>query len=151
WAPKNCSLPAACAAAGLVSINRRNSFERTRTGRQKLGLHEIQRLPSLASPPPGTIMWTWGVARGRRSRATVAGGAKAGDKGFRASTRFAGGLAKTVGAIARWDYRCRFYRCRRNHEGRSGRYRPRHGCQRFGWWGFLALRLGTVTTISGSF
>ena len=30
-------LPAACAAASLVSINRRNSFERTRTGRQKLG------------------------------------------------------------------------------------------------------------------
>src|ERR1700738_2379424 len=40
----------------FVSINRRNSFESTRTGGQKLGLDGTQRLPSLASPPPGTIM-----------------------------------------------------------------------------------------------
>jgi hypothetical protein len=32
-----------------VSINRWNSLESTRTGSRKLGLHEIQRLPSLAS------------------------------------------------------------------------------------------------------
>ena len=37
WAPKNCSLPAACAAASLVSINRRNSFVEHANGEAKVG------------------------------------------------------------------------------------------------------------------
>jgi hypothetical protein len=43
-----------------VSIKRWNNLERTRTGSRKLGLQEIQRLRSLATPPPGTIMWMCG-------------------------------------------------------------------------------------------
>jgi hypothetical protein len=42
YVPKNCS----CAAASLVSINRRNSLESTRAGSRKLGLHESRGLPS---------------------------------------------------------------------------------------------------------
>jgi hypothetical protein len=38
--------PARCAARSFSSIKRRNSFDRTRTGNRKLGLHEIQRPPS---------------------------------------------------------------------------------------------------------
>ena len=45
---------------------------------------------------------------------------------------------------ARCDNRCRFYRCRRDHEGRGGRDGPRYRCQRLGgghYWRCSWLRL----------
>ena len=49
-----------CRAASPSRKRRRNRRERTRTGRKKPLLQAIQRDPSGDSPPPGTMMWTWG-------------------------------------------------------------------------------------------
>src|SRR5215831_17129484 len=46
------ALPASCV--------RRNSRERTRTGRKKPGRQATQRVPSSEGPPPGTTQWTCG-------------------------------------------------------------------------------------------
>jgi hypothetical protein len=48
------------AASSLSSTSLRKSFESTRTGRKKPGLHATHLDPSSAIPPPGTIMWTCG-------------------------------------------------------------------------------------------
>ena len=45
---------------GASRNSRRNSRERTRTGRKKPGRQAIQRAPSGDGPPPGTTQWICG-------------------------------------------------------------------------------------------
>jgi hypothetical protein len=53
-------LPASNNASRRVRNSRRNNAPSTRTGSRKAGRDEIQRVPSSAMPPPGTIMCTCG-------------------------------------------------------------------------------------------
>jgi hypothetical protein len=53
-------LPASNNASRRVRNSRRNNAPSTRTGSRKAGRDEIQRVPSGAIPPPGTIMCTCG-------------------------------------------------------------------------------------------
>ena len=48
------------AASKAVRNNRRKRRASAFTGRKKLGLQVIQRLPSSETPPPGTTQWTCG-------------------------------------------------------------------------------------------
>ena len=58
--PKNASRPASCSWISRVTKMRRNSAPSTRTGRRNAGRDDIQRAPSGAMPPPGTIICTCG-------------------------------------------------------------------------------------------
>lgn len=54
---KKLNLPASYAVRSSSRKSRRNRRDRTRTGRKKPGLQEIQCVPSGDSPPPGTMQW----------------------------------------------------------------------------------------------
>ena len=65
--PKNCNRPARWACSSSSRKRRRNSRDSTRTGRKKPGRQRIQRSPSMARPPPGTMPCTCGMVRQRRA------------------------------------------------------------------------------------
>lgn len=58
--PKNLRPCASKAARSSSRKRRRNRRDSTRTGKKKHGLHEIQRVPSGETPPPGTMQCRWG-------------------------------------------------------------------------------------------
>ncbi len=57
---KKARCPASRSAMNRIRNKRRNSLPSTRTGKRHAGRDNIQRVPSRAMPPPGTIMWIWG-------------------------------------------------------------------------------------------
>jgi hypothetical protein len=52
---------------------RRNILDNAWTDKRKFGLRPTHRLPSRATPPPGTTQWTWGVMGERLAPAVQPG------------------------------------------------------------------------------
>src|SRR5271166_2136900 len=58
--PKKFTSPFSDSASRPSRNRRRNAFDNAWTESRKFGLASTPRLPSRATPPPGTRQWTWG-------------------------------------------------------------------------------------------
>jgi hypothetical protein len=126
--------PARWAATSLARNNPRNRHERTFTGRIKSGRTvRTHRVPSMEIPPPGTIMWTWGMRQRRAPGVKHRGDADAGAEVFGIGRDGSHGLGRgRAGAVSFGQSKTRRREPAGSEFGRRLRIEPEKTVELFG-------------------